>query len=69
MKLLFAFPLLLAATMAVEAQTPSWLPPADSGPVDRNETMDSPNVSRSTACGAEALWTAAITAGSPRADG
>ena len=30
MKLLFALPLLLAATIAVEAQTPSWLPPADS---------------------------------------
>jgi kynurenine formamidase len=30
MKLLIAFPLLLAATVAVEAQTPSWLPPADS---------------------------------------
>jgi hypothetical protein len=30
MKLLFALPLLLAATIAVEAQTPSWLPPPDS---------------------------------------
>src|ERR1700674_4772633 len=30
MKLLFAIRLLLAAPVAVEAQTPSWLPPADS---------------------------------------
>jgi hypothetical protein len=30
MKLLFAFPALLVATIAVQAQTPSWVPPADS---------------------------------------
>jgi kynurenine formamidase len=30
MKLLFAFPALLVATVAVQAQTPSWVPPPDS---------------------------------------
>jgi kynurenine formamidase len=30
MKLLFAFPALLVATIAVQAQTPSWVPPPDS---------------------------------------